>query len=321
MRINRYSLDSGKLRKQPVPADRPADILGHAGESWLDIEDADPAELRLFLAPLDLHPLLLDRCLDDAVVPGVLSYGQAVLLEFPAASDLEADRPAYLTFVLQAPVLVTIRRGRLPALDELAQGLAAETGPALNHLVQLAYLILDGLTDLSVQAQTEVRDRIVSMAKTLSENPGAIHAGDLTRLRRQVDTLVSLIENQLYGIAGLNASDSPALREPHRKAYIQDLVSEVEIAQRGIYRLENRVNDLLAFYQMAGNERVEKRLRILTIVSAITLPLGLIAGLLGMNVSGLPGTTGRSGFLIVVGLMAVLALVEVWYFKRKGWFD
>ena len=40
-----------------------------------------------------------------------------------------------------------------------------------------------------------------------------------------------------------------------------------------------------------------------------------------MNVSGLPGRTGRFGFLIVVGLMAVIALVEMWYFKRKGWFD
>jgi len=38
-----------------------------------------------------------------------------------------------------------------------------------------------------------------------------------------------------------------------------------------------------------GSDRAEKRLRILTIVSAITLPLGLIAGLLGMNVGGLPG--------------------------------
>ncbi len=37
---------------------------------------------------------------------------------------------------------------------------------------------------------------------------------------------------------------------------------------------------------MAGSDRAEKRLRFLTIVSAITLPLGLIAGLLGMNVGG-----------------------------------
>jgi zinc transporter len=66
---------------------------------------------------------------------------------------------------------------------------------------------------------------------------------------------------------------------------------------------------------------VERRLRLLTIVSAITLPLGLIAGLLGMNVGGLPGTSLASGFVIVVVLMALIVFVEYWYFRRRGWFD
>ncbi len=321
MRINWYSLGSGKLQKQPSPQGWPTGEPGPLGESWFDIEDAQPEELRQFLAPLSVHPLMLDRCLDSAVVPGVISYGRAVLLEFPAASGGEAEGPAYLTVVMQSPVLVTIRHGRIPAINDLMQSLVGEKAPRLSHLVQIVYLILDDLTDLSVQAETEVRDQILGMAKTLNEDPGSIHAGDLTELRWRVDKLVSLIENQLYVIAGLNASDNEALQEPHRKAYIQDLVSEVEIAQRGIYRLETRVNDLHAYYQMAGNDRVEKRLRILTIVSAITLPLALIAGLLGMNVGGLPGARSASGFVIVIGLMIALAGIELWYFKRKGWFD
>jgi zinc transporter len=264
---------------------------------------------------------MLDRCVDLAVVPGVIFYGQAVLLEFPAAFDREAEGQAYLTFVLQSPVLVTIRHGLMPAISDLIQSLVAEKAPRLSHLVQIVYLILDDLTDLSVQAETEVRDQILRMAKILNEDPGANHAGDLTKLRWQVDKLVSLIENQIYCIAGLNASDNEALQEPHRKAYIQDLASEVEIAQRGIYRLEARVNDLHAYYQMAGSDRVEKRLRILTIVSAITLPLGLIAGLLGMNVGGLPGSKFPYAFIIVIVLMVAIAVVDLWYFKRKGWFD
>jgi Mg2+ and Co2+ transporter CorA len=72
---------------------------------------------------------------------------------------------------------------------------------------------------------------------------------------------------------------------------------------------------------MAGSDRVEKRLRFLTIVSMITLPLGLIAGLLGMNVGGLPGISFRFGFLAVVVMMAVIALLEYLYFKHNGWFD
>src|SRR5512140_3057843 len=200
MRINWYLLTSGKLRKQPAPQGWTTGDPGQLGESWFDIEDARPEELRQFLAPLNIHPLMLARCLDQAVVPGVISYGPAVLLEYPAALDREAERQAYLTFVLQSPALVTIRHGLIPGLDDLMQSLAAEDAPPLSHLVQILYLILDDLTDLSVQAETEVRDEILRVAKVLNDDPGAVRPGDLTKLRWQVDKLVSLVENQLYSI-------------------------------------------------------------------------------------------------------------------------
>ena len=42
-------------------------------------------ELRQFLAPLDLHPLQLMHCLDSDIDPGVLSFANTVLIEYPAA--------------------------------------------------------------------------------------------------------------------------------------------------------------------------------------------------------------------------------------------
>jgi len=183
-------------------------------------------------------------------------------------------------------VLVTIRAGPIPAIEELINDLKAEKTPNLSHLIQIVYLIIDELADLSIQSETEIRDKTLKVAKALADNPNNVNITDLTNLRWQVDKLVSLIENQLYCVTGLNSSDNKALQEPHRKAYILDLVSELEIAQGGIHRLETRVNGLYDSYQTVGSSRVEKRFRILTIVSAITLPFSLIAGLLGMNVGG-----------------------------------
>ena len=115
MKINWCLISSGRLQEQPTPTDWPTADLSQLGESWFDIEDAKPEELRRFLAPLDLHPVMINRCLDSANTPGVISYDQAVLLEFPAALNLEAMDPSYLTIILQAQVLVTIRTGQMPA--------------------------------------------------------------------------------------------------------------------------------------------------------------------------------------------------------------
>ena len=323
LKIKLYVLDSGRLREEPVPEIWTTEDLSRYGYAWFDIDESEPepVELRRFLTPLGLHPLVLDHCVGKKNSPGVISYESETLVEVPASFDRLAADPAYLRLVLRPNILVTIRTGSMPSLDVLIQGMIAENAPAVHHLPQIVFMILDDLADLNVRAQIEVRDEIARMAKALVEDASSITAADLTQLRQKIDTLVSLTENQSYSMAGLSASDNETLQDPHQKAYLQDLVSEAEIAQRGIYRLESRLNDLNAYYQMASSDRVDKRLRLLTILSVITLPLGIIAGLLGMNVGGVPGLTNPNAFAAVVVSMIVLTAVELWFFKRGGWFD
>lgn len=316
-----YLLEAGKLQEQTIPGGQHQATPRESGESWIDVQDASFEELQNFLALLDLHPLQMKRCLDSIDDPGVLSFGKSLLMEYPATFDQQSIIPAYLTILLQDSILVTVRHGMMPALDELVHNLTSDLAPSLLHLPQIIYMILDEFSDQNVEAQIAIRDQIQQTSKTLAENPIAVSLGDLARLRTQVENLVSMIENQLYCISGLNATDNEALRDPHRKAYIQDLLSETEIAQRGVYRLEARVKDLYNDYQAVGSGRIEKRLRLLTIVSAITLPLGIVVGLLGMNVGGIPGTSNRYGFIVVLGFMVLIVALEYWYFKRNGWFD
>lgn len=321
LKIKWYVLDSGVLREKPVPATWTTENMVKYGYAWFDIEESEPEELRSFLTLLGLHPLILDHCVGKRTSPGVISYENEILVEVPASFNRLLADLAYLKLVLRPAVLMTIRTGPMPSLDSLILGMIAENAPTIHHLPQIVFMILDDLADLNVSAQIEFRDEITRMAKALAEDSSSISAADLTRLRQQVDTLVSLTENQSYSMAGLNSTDNKTLQDPHQKAYLQDLVSEAEIAQRGIYRLESRLNDLNAYYQMASSDRVDKRLRMLTILSVITLPLGLIAGLLGMNVGGVPGLTNPNGFAVVVVSMMILMAVELWYFERSGWFD
>ena len=321
MVIKWYLLSAGVLQEQSSLDGWQHITSTKDRESWFDIEQANPEELQLFLEQLGLHPVQIARCVDSINDPGVISFGKTLLMEYPTAFDAESDEPGYLTILINETILATVRHGPIPALNELINELAIKGTSPLRHLPQIVYLILDQFADLNVDAQIDIREQILHLSKNMAEKPTSVNASDLSRLRWKVDKLVSLIENQLYCVSGLSASDNNALQEAHRKAFIQDLVSEAEIAQRGIYRLENRLNNLYNDYQMAGSDRVEKRLRFLTIVSMITLPLGLIAGLLGMNVGGLPGTSFRFGFLVVVVLMGVIGLLQYLYFKRNGWFD
>lgn len=321
MKSRVFRVGSDGLREWAGVADCSDECLRGLGPCWFEVEEAGPQELRDFLMPLRLPAALLERCLDKVTDPGVVALGEAVMTEYPAPLGRATEERAFLTVLLRGQLLLTIRHGPIPALDELIGDLTAGDGPRVSRLSQIVYLILDQFADLNVRAQTVIRDEIQAAARAVTERPNSVNAENLSRLRWQVGNLIALVEDQRYCISGLKASDTGALHDPHRQSSLDDLMSETDIAQAGVYRLESRVNDLARDYQVASSERVEKRLRVLTIVSAITLPLGLVTGLLGMNVGGIPGTSVWFGFLVVVIIMLVIFLVEFWYFKRKGWFD
>ena len=66
------------------------------------------------------------------------------------------------------------------------------------------------------------------------------------------------------------------------------------------------------------SHRLNDVLRLLTAFSVILLPLTLIGTVFGMNVD-FPGEAARVAFWIILGSMAVILVVMVAFFRRRGW--
>jgi zinc transporter len=58
---------------------------------------------------------------------------------------------------------------------------------------------------------------------------------------------------------------------------------------------------------------------LLSIISAIFLPLGFFTGLLGVNVGGIPGTENPNAFYIFSGFLVVVVILQFIYFRKKKW--
>jgi zinc transporter len=57
----------------------------------------------------------------------------------------------------------------------------------------------------------------------------------------------------------------------------------------------------------------------LSIMAAIFLPLGLLTGLLGINVGGIPGAEYKWAFLLVVVMLIAIAIGLLVWFKKIKW--
>ena len=71
--------------------------------------------------------------------------------------------------------------------------------------------------------------------------------------------------------------------------------------------------------EIAGRvaEANNRSLFVLTIVTVLALPINIIAGLLGMNVGGIPLADHPYGFWIVVSIVITFTIVAGWVATKK----
>lgn len=65
--------------------------------------------------------------------------------------------------------------------------------------------------------------------------------------------------------------------------------------------------------------RQNDTMRILTVVTALFMPLSLIAGWYGMNFVYMPETQHPLGYFIILLISILIVCTEIWFFKKKGW--
>ena len=72
-------------------------------------------------------------------------------------------------------------------------------------------------------------------------------------------------------------------------------------------------------YYAAQGQRMNEIMKVLTVVSAIFIPLTFIVGVYGMNFENMPELKYTYGYYVVVGIMILIALVLLTIFIKRGW--
>ena len=83
-----------------------------------------------------------------------------------------------------------------------------------------------------------------------------------------------------------------------------------------LQQLESSIN---LMFNIQSN-RLNEVMKTLTILSAIFIPLTFMAGIYGMNFKNMPELESQNGYYILLGIMAVMIFMIVFYFMKKGWF-
>jgi len=72
-------------------------------------------------------------------------------------------------------------------------------------------------------------------------------------------------------------------------------------------------------YMTTISNRMNEVMKVLTIMSSIFIPLTFLAGIYGMNFEYIPELGYKHGYFVLLGVMLVLFILLLVFFKRKKW--
>jgi magnesium transporter len=118
----------------------------------------------------------------------------------------------------------------------------------------------------------------------------------------------------------MNATDNSFFKKKEAKEFINCALANVRVADRSMDRLDARVGALRSGVEMYAQDKTNRRLGMLTILSAIFMPITLLTGIWGMNFESMPELKYPFAYPVALGLMAVIGAGMYRFFRRGGWF-
>lgn len=209
--------------------------------------------------------------------------------------------------------VITARRKPLESIERLRQDVL--NGAPLRSSVELLVHLLRDQADVLVNI---VRDAVARVDATEDQ----LLAGRLTRRREDLGALRRVLVRLQRLLAPEPAAlfrllqRPPAWVAPEDRQELRQSTEEFTVVLSDLAAVQERIKLLQEEIAARVNEDNNRSLFLLTIVTVMALPINLIAGLLGMNVGGVPLSGHPHGFWLVLGFTACVTGAIAWLLLR-----
>lgn len=306
----------------PLPDEAPTRVwVGDATVRWVDVQTPSPVDLRQTLEALGTPPGIVELATDfEARISDAHAERDAAWLRIPVPAALSDEEHRFINVVALPSVIVTHHRRPMPRLEQLEQMLV-HAMPAGTSSTGLVLEILEEFSAEDLRLYVRSRSDVDALARQLDEGPDAVKLEDIADLMRRVDLLSTVCEDHLLAVSLLPQLESQAFRTAVDREHVAEVTRTLERYQFGLKRIERRLEGLRALYSATLQERANQRLRVLTVMSTVFLPLTLLASVYGMNFEHMPELKSRLGYPSVLAAMVTIAGLQLWWYRRKGWLD
>jgi magnesium transporter len=312
--FHKHDQESALTERSPedLEAARQAD-----GWVWLDVLDPTDDEIRHLGSNFSIDSLTLQEIHSQTVFPKIDDWGAYLFAVLHGATRRkEKLATSELDFILGKDFLITVHKAQSISIEFVIENSLRTPAFARGGPDQMFARIAETQGQRYLPLLDALDDQIEELEeRSLHSDPSVIL--DVQALRRDAVVLRRVIGPQREVLLSLGGEYSNLLGERARRRFqsVYDhhyrLVESLD-ASRGL------LSSVLETYRSAVSERMNEVMKVLTVYTAILLPLSLMAGLYGMNFVNIPELQWRWGYFALISVMAALAIGQWIYFSRRG---
>jgi magnesium transporter len=303
----------------------PTTILTHDHITWTDIVEPTPEDIEELAARYpQFHPLNLQDCLTELEIPKLDHHDSYLFLvvhmPFWDASE-RISRPAEVDIFVAQGVLVTSHRGELKPLVELFAKALVDAGLRAELMSRgaspMLHYVLDMLVDYCFPIIRRVGKNLRHIEEAMFHNDTRAMLHEVAVVRRDIIALRSILKPQLDIISTLIRGHWPFIQE-ELDPYWGDIGDHLAQLCSILDEYAEVVGGLSETIDTLASHRIDEVVRLLTLVTILTLPITVPATILSMNIV-MPMSQHPLLFYGVVGLGLALTAFLIWYLRRHSW--
>lgn len=290
---------------------------------WVDMEEPTEADERVLLDVFKFHPLTVEDCRENRHYPKIEEFPDYLyFIVHGVRADTSPDHfnTIELDGFLGKNFVITYHHEMFRSIHNVKKMLstspvACQRGPAF-----LLHQILDQIVDYYSPVLDDFDERVDKLENDIFQikSPNDEILSQIMDLKRSVLRLRRISAKQMdifYRMSRGEVHLIPQAMLPFYRDIHDHLVRVTDLAES--YR--DLISGSLDAYLSVVSNRMNEIMKVLTIFSAIMLPLTFIAGVYGMNFDHMPELATQYGYFVVWGIMIVVAVGMLGFFWRRGW--
>lgn len=188
----------------------------------------------------------------------------------------------------------------------------------------LAYSLLDAVVDAWFPVLDAYGARLHRLEESVLARPVSSHMAQIRTVKWQLLTLLRACLPLRDVFTSLMRETHDLIR-PETRLFLRDCHDHATRIVEEAETYRNIDTSLMELYLSSVSNKTNEVMKVLTVISAVFIPLTFIVGIYGMNFDpetspwNMPELRSPYGYPTALGLMAVSALVMLVYFRRRGW--